>query len=308
MVRSLPLRWLLPGLVAAAAFLVLSGPVVQAAEVLRWKFAKGDVLRYEVKQNMKQNVEANGAKIEMLLDQTYDLSWTVEDVDSQQNARVALRFERIRFKMSSAALNFEFDSDNAENEPDNPVFKPVAQSMKAMLNVRFSFRVDPLGNLSEMKGLEELKKLLPGGAGSQFFSEDSIEQTASQGFVRFSPEPIGQGQGWQKRYDLQMPQLGKITGEENYTLAGNDALDGRECLRIVSRSDVEIAPEKNGVLAKAGATFDIDPIETTYYFDNQTGRLLKSQASQQMQIGLNVGTAEIKMDVTVRLIPEKTLR
>lgn len=304
MVRPHLTRTPFVGLAVAAGLLVASGPILRADEVLRWKFAKGDVLRYEVQQNMKQNVLANGAKIEMLIDQTYDLRWTVEGVDSEGQAEVAFRFDRIRFKMTSAGLSFEFDSDDADNPPDNPAFKQVADTMKAMRDVRFTFRADPLGNLSDMKGLDELAKRLPAGAGSEFFSEDSIEQTASQGFVRFAADAIAQGKGWQKQYDLQMPQLGKVTGEETYTLEGPDSLEGQQCLRIASRSKIEIAPEKDGPLAQAGAKFEIQPIDTKYFFDNQAGRLLKSEASQQMQIVLNTGTADIQMDVTVRLLPE----
>lgn len=285
--------------------LLATTSIVRADELLRWKFSPGDVLRYELTQNMKQNVEANGNTFEMLLDQIYNLSWTVEDIDAQRNARITFQFERIRFNMTGVGgLRFAFDSASPEKQPENPAFKPIADALNAVLTTRFSFSVDPLGKLSDMKGAEQLKELLPDGPASQFFSKDSIEQTAGQGFVRFASEAIAQGGGWQKQYDLQMPQLGKVVGTEDYTLEGTATLEGRRCLRIVSKSNVEIVPEANGQLAELGAQFDIQPVDSTYWFDNQAGRLLQSQSSQRMQITFKLGTIHMEMNVTIRLLPD----
>jgi hypothetical protein len=148
-------RIFLTFVVAAAA---VFGGAVSGQTLLRWKFKPGEVLDYEIWQEMKSKGSATADATGMNMKLTMNMTWKIQDVDSDGNASMTISVRRIRMKVDSApGMNTDFDSDS-DKEPEG-MSADVATAFKAWLKKPFSLKISARGKVSDMKLPETLPKL-----------------------------------------------------------------------------------------------------------------------------------------------------
>ena len=80
-------------LVVAALWIVPAADA-SAQTTLRYKFKEGDTLKYTIVQKIKMTMNILGKTIEMSMDQTSEVVWSITSVDDNGNAKIAVKFGR----------------------------------------------------------------------------------------------------------------------------------------------------------------------------------------------------------------------
>src|SRR5947207_1682219 len=89
-------------LTLAAAVVLLAVPsTAQAQTTLRWKFAKGDKLKYTLAQKVTTVGSTAGMEITTTSDVIMDIRWEVKAVDASGAADMTQTIDRVRFKMTA---------------------------------------------------------------------------------------------------------------------------------------------------------------------------------------------------------------
>src|SRR4051812_46090243 len=106
---------------AAIAVLVLIGlgASTRAADesTLRWRFQKGDVLKYEFKQKNDLNLKAAGQELKNVSELTFNVRWEVKSVADDGTAKVVMKVERVRAHVKNGPQTIDYDS-NAKGDPE----------------------------------------------------------------------------------------------------------------------------------------------------------------------------------------------
>lgn len=152
------------------------GASEQPVYLLRYQFQPGDQLRYETVQKLtQQGVAERGRNIDHSEIHQRRL-FTVQDVQEDGQARVAMQFEHVKMQIQSGENPPEvFDSSMSEDEVP-PRFRAAARNLKAAAPV---YSVRPEGSLVNSKGIEEF----PEGGQATFM-------------IPLPADPISVGHSW----------------------------------------------------------------------------------------------------------------
>src|SRR5262245_55748087 len=87
-----------------------------ADEPIRWKFTSGEVLSFEMNQDMNMNIQAGPAQqMSTTAQQSMNMHWNVKSVDGEGNAEIEQRFDRIQLKMTvPGGQGLVYDTDSEE--------------------------------------------------------------------------------------------------------------------------------------------------------------------------------------------------
>jgi len=286
------------------AFALTAGSA-QAQTKLRYQFKEGDKLDYVTDQKMKMSMSVGGKDIEMKFVQSMDMQWAIGAVDSDGNARVKMKFGRVKMTMDSPMGNVEIDSDD-KKEPEDAVGKILAQVVTAVAGMEMDFTMTPAGKLKDVKiPAEVLKKLknLPGadaGGLGNMLSEDGLKNMV-QGNLSFPEEAIEKGKTWDQKQDIKMP-FGTLATKMQYTYQGAEKRDGKELEKIGFKTKLSLEPDPKSPLS---ISMKGSEGQGRILFDNKKGRLIENTLEQTMQMTIDLGgmmlTQNINQETTVRL-------
>ena len=148
------------GLLGLVVLSVTAGPASVGAATLRWKFKPGETLRYSMEQKTVTTLKVPGQQLQTTLTQTIDLSWAVKDVAADGTADVSWTIDRMRTRIESALGAFAYDSKD-EKVPEGPVAAALVPTLKALVGAQFPFKINPQGELSDVKVPEKVAQDAP---------------------------------------------------------------------------------------------------------------------------------------------------
>ena len=270
------------GCVGLAVALLAGAPRLGAgATTLRWKFKPGEVLRYESAQVTESKVkEPNGPEIATTLTLTMDLTWTVKEVDPQGVAAITQTIDRIRTSAKIPNGQFAFDSKESRDatSPAGPLFK-------MLVGAEFSFKLNPQGELSDIKLGDKLLANLkgdgqPAGAQGQF-SEAGLKNMLVQMGVVLAGKEVNPGDTWGRKLDIPSGENGETRSvEQTYTLGQPEA--GAKPLETINMA-TKFAPPV--VDPNVPVTIKVQEATGQFRFDNAAGRMESSQVIERVDLG-----------------------
>jgi hypothetical protein len=276
-------RATLATVVAVAA--LLTQPA-QAAEALRWKFTKGETLKYTMEQKTVQEMKAMEREVKTTTNQTVDFHWTVKNVVGGI-AEMSQTIDRVRIKFEAPGSTFEFDSQSGKN-PEGPVAGMLTPMLKALVGAEFLFKMNGRGEPTDIqvpKQLQEsLSKAGPAMPAGGMSSEEGLRNQISQLSLALPEKGLERGGTWNQQLKVPMPMLGTMLINKTYTYQGPHAQDPNQIkIGLNTKFALEPAADSNIAAVLKGQKGDGE-----FSFDNQAGRVRSSHVNDHMVMSITV--------------------
>jgi hypothetical protein len=285
-------------LLLTAGFSVVWEPSAAEAQVLRWKFKPGEVLRYSMEQKISITARGVDRENKQTRSQTVEMSWKVNNVNADGQAEITQRIDRVRLRVEAPPLMpFEFDSNNPKGEAQGP-FADDAKMLRAMGGAAFTFQIKPTGAIEDIKfseqTLKSLREATPGNAPeaevSEKFLKDMLVQSSPPAFPAGPLEP---GKTWSDKPARMPSPLGTMVIDKTFTFQGPDPKMPRLMLIGV---DTKLALEPAG---GAGLTAELRKQEGkgTMTFDAEAGHVVSTRGTQRTEMSITVMDQRIEQAV-----------
>jgi hypothetical protein len=277
-----------------------------AQTTLRYKFTKGEKLHYILEQKVTMSVKDTTAE----LGHTFDVTWTILDVDADGKAKMTHTFDRVRFKMSGGAIGkVEYDSQDGKLI-EGPAGKALNPLFKAFTGAEISLTMDPQGKVSNMivpeKLLQVLRKAQGGGAGlGEVFSEEGLKKAMDQSRPLLPKDAVSKGATWEQKFE-EKTKVGVTRVEITNTLESPIKRDGKELERLSMKPKMTVESDPDAPVRFTIKSQDSSGIA---YFDNAAGRFVETNMTRKIEMTAAFGGREVtqKMEQTetLKLVPKQ---
>jgi len=267
----------------AATVCLLARPALGADE-LRWKFKKDDVLKYVMVQKTTQAVKIMGQELKTDLVITVDQHWSVKSVSNEGVAELAQKVDRVQTRVEGLGSAYEYDS-KSEKAPEGPMASILTPLLKALVNAEFEFKMNPRGELSEIKVPQKLLDSLKttGPAGGGMFSEEGLKNLITQSSLTLPEKAAMVGDNWADESRVALPMVGTMVTDKRYTYQG--AAPEKDQVKIDLATTVKLERAADG---NADVKLTSQKGKGEFLFDKETGRVVKSSLDDEMQMTLSI--------------------
>ncbi|MEX2171551.1 MAG: DUF6263 family protein [Pirellulales bacterium] len=268
-----------------------------AAEPLRWKFEAGEKINYEMIQKMDTTMAAGPAgSFETGMEQTMDITWHIDEITPEGNAKTRQHIERVRLKMTMpGGQATEYDSDS--DEAPQGVAAMLAPLYDAMTEGEFKVTMSPRGEILEAEAppkLLEAMKNIPGAANlGDLSTPDGIKQMIMQGAMTLPEGDLKEGETWQTNLEMKT-QLGKMEVATTYEYAGTKEVDGQTYEAIKPAPEIKSVADPN---AQMQLTMKGQQADGEILFDREQGRLHSSHLEQTMEMEMEIQGQKINTTI-----------
>lgn len=273
---------------------------------LRWKFAKGQELRYKTSQ--KATVEFAGNEMGQQSGTTYRM--TVNDVDEKGVATITTKYEGV-FVKSAMPQEFEYDSEKDKELPE----EPMARMQAKLVGQSFTMKMTSAGKVSEVKGfekiLEGMLKDAPGDEAQQemaremikqMFSDDTMKSMMQQVVPMLPEEKVGKGDKWTSDFTLKIPMLGRM----KVTIASKLKEFKDKDAHIEQDLKIELKANEDEANPLAGL-MEIKDMKgsAATVFSMERGIFLSSKSTMQMMMSAGGNEIPMKIETEMKLAEKK---
>jgi hypothetical protein len=280
------------------ALLVLASAQSNAAETLRWKFQSGEKISFQITQTLETMAAAGTAgKFDVTIEQTSDITWQVDEVTAEGNAKIRQTFDRVQMKLSSPGGD-DNKYDSASEEPPMGHAARFASLFHALTDCEFGLVLSPQGKIVKVQVPPEFfdaMKIVSSGPLDELATEESIKQMISAITIEFPEKPLDVNDKWESKVDTTAPILGKLTVVTSYQFMGNKEIDGQSLVAIKPTITMQPASEPD---ARVQMTFENQSTTGEIYFDLKAGRLHSGQVEQIAKA--KFGVKEKQVDGTIK--------
>lgn len=289
-------------MLAIAVALVADGSSALGQDAtLRYKWVKGDQVRYRTTQRSSTTMSGVPGLGELTIDQTLVqvVRMAVEDVAADGGITLRQTFESVRLEQSSPTGTIVFDSTVASTPADQGA-AVMATMMSAMIGESVTIEIAPSGRVNTVQGmsriLEKAMKTLPASPATTLafnqikgsMSDDVVRGLVEQGFATFSDRQVKAGDTWTSQSELINPILGKVTAARTFTLTSLDSRDGTSVARLaVTIAIKQVEPSTAGPLgigAKVGDSESAGEI----VFDITKGRVQQTSFKSETPLNMSL--------------------
>jgi hypothetical protein len=214
-------KYVLAAALVCAVVAAPSAVVARQDVTLRYKWTKGETLRYRLTQRTTSTISgvpgsAGGMTVEQTLGQVWNEA--VEDVAEDGTTTLRATFESIIVDMSTPMGRMAYDTAHPESASDPG---STLKSMLAnMVGESFTVALSPAGVVLRVEGLtrlgDKMFASLPANAATmlggfrQVMSDDAMKQNMSQTYLMFPDRPLKAGDTWNDQVTTVNP-IGTIT-------------------------------------------------------------------------------------------------
>lgn len=282
----------IPAILSLIVATALSTSTVDAQEFLRWKFRRGEEIKYNVQQNMETISQVGDNQINQAMKQSMDMVWNVMDVSAGGDAVMHQIVKRIRIKMANGKEG-EILIDTSNPEPsENPFVQQMLSVFGNIVNQNFKVGMKPTGEVDHVEVPKELIDALRTSAAGNAaaLNEKTLEDMMKKSGVTLPSEKIGPESKWSSEQSVQFP-FGTIKIKSTMTYVEKDA-SGNAIINVtpeVSVTPTEGAPVKMTVEKSSG--------QGQVTFDVEAGRVTKSQLDLQMLLKIDSGQGSFNQTI-----------
>ena len=294
---------------AAAAVLICA---VQAsaddAVQFRYKMSKDDSLVFRATSVLKQTQKLTVNGVDMTVEtamKTIDVSVrTLGGKDDKGSFKLQSENLSMKIKAKIAQLGeYTFDSKFSDNEKSSTLgmsMTPIYESLSgAIANVTIS----PLGEVIEVKGLEELLKdaLKDNPLGQQFAAgatKDGAKMAYGEFYIQFSEKALKPGDTWEIPFEVKLPKIGTIKGKKIFKYEGPDKVGETKTAKFSAQNELQIDINIDMGQAKVTGSLAVSKSSGTIQFDSERGQVLSSKSTMTMTGDLTVDAGGMTIPVS----------
>jgi hypothetical protein len=262
------------------ACLATSSTVVQAQDLLQWKFNQGETLKYAVQQSMDITTEVAGTSTASEVRQKMDMSWQILDVAATSNATMNQVIDRMQMQMKSGN-NPPIVIDTQSTTPsDNPIVRAMTDTFDKMVGKQFKVTMRPSGQVVDVAIPQELLDTIQksSAVNPNAINEAALKEMMQQTSVTLPATPIKPGQTWTTTQRMNLP-TGTVEMSPTMTYRGQDAETGLAL--------IDVAP-KISIQPREGATSKVTLKEAQgiglVKFDLEKGRVRTMQLKMTLKM------------------------
>lgn len=276
------------GLALAALLILAASAPAQVA--LRFKFQDGETLSYVSDNKMKIKTDVGGIKINMNMDQTIHMGWTIQKVNADGSARIAVKVTRMIMTVEAPPpLGMAVIDSDDKKDPENLLAQQFSKLVRTMVGQEITATMSPLGEFTDVKTPAELQKGFKEATGG-IGLVGGIEQMMGGGLVLLKEE-VNKGKSWSHKSDSKSDML-NLTMEMKYTYEGKDG--EAEKISVIPKMTIE--PGKGG-----GPNFkSVDGKNKGHIlFDSRAGRITEMQTAQSLAGSVEMMGFAINMEMDI---------
>ncbi len=291
------------------ALVLFSAQVAQAEEApLVWEFRVGDQHHYRLTQDMDMEMSLSSdsqsgdpRKVETRVQQTIDMTWTVEQVDDGGGAEIVQSVDRLQMNMQAPGQR-ELHYDTASDKSPSGFAAMLVPLFKALTTEPISMSISSRGEIDIVEIPEPLEKALqaiPGAAMmSEIFSEEGFQSMIGHNsLVLPRSADLKPGYEWTRRAEMKNAQLGTITTKTSYRYLGSREVEEKHFEAFGINMTIDFGKPPSGV------ALDVLSHESDgeILFSREEGRLVSSKMHQEFELKFSSGD-----EVTTQKMVQKT--
>jgi len=264
---------------------------------LKWKFEKNKEFFQKMTTETVQTMQVMGNPVTQKQKQTFYFSWKPTGQEGDKWT-IEQRILGVAMEIDIGGSKISYDSQK-EPAPNNP----LAEFFKALERASFTITLDTKTlKVTDIKGRQDfvdslvkanpqMKPLL-----DTILSEQALKEMAEPTFAVVSVDPVTPGKTWEKTTKLDMGPIGSYTNTYKYTLDGKEGKDdaSNQLYKIGVTTALQYKAPGEGV-NQGGLPFKIKSADLTsknaqgtIIFDNERGRVSKSEMSLELSGSLNI--------------------
>jgi hypothetical protein len=294
-------------LVACTFFFVICAKALPAQDVtLRYKWTKGDVVRYRLTMqqtgsvvSLPQAFAALGALQGISIDQktTQTIRIDVDDVSADGTITLrevveAVRFERNIPAIGGATGKAVFDTANGD-KASTPDQMAVASVVGEPITILMSSNgaVQKVDGMSRV--LDKLAETFPSNVSGQLnaLKESLNDQTmaAFMTLAQFPERALKSGDTWDRERNVSMPMIGKLTTSETFTFQGVE--DNVAHIKLNTKGKQDSVSPLSLPSASMQIHLEDSSGEGDSFFDVAKGRMQRSNSSTTGTMTMNMAVS-----------------
>ena len=261
---------------------------------LAWKLHEGDVLRYRILQDIRQEMSPMGMQTDSRVGQV--LKEKVQSVAPDGTAKIEVTWEALQYRLHSpmgGGVDYDSTKDAAEASAG-----PM-KSLSKLVGSAFRLEMKPPGEIVALSGIDEvMTKLTAGGdAGpmgamlSKSFNDASMKRALET--VLLPEKALADGETWKREAQFDVPALGKLKIDFDFKLDGSETVAGSKAAKVGVLYSMSLGGGKPDMTGMPGADqYDIDLSmndakgEGTIHFSPDLGRMVKTQLDSDMDMAM----------------------
>jgi len=304
----------------SAILMVAAATNARADQKLRWKFEKGEQLNYVLDRAIDGTMNINGNELKLGMNMAFDVTWNVQEVDSDGSATIGLTVDRIQMKAKMpfpGMPDIELDSAQLPEE-DNPIIGQIKPLLDGMLNQAFTMNVSPLGGVTDIEFPDALKQMFGGDdeqeggdgqrrgrrggggglPGLDTFSEKGIQQIIRQMVLPLPEDAVNDDVTWTQTFENEEPGAGIQTTETTFSYAGEADKDGAKLVKLEAETELFFDPAEE---ATTEVELGDQEGQATILFDAVTGHLVESVGTQMFVKTMDTRRGSVEQSITEKV-------
>jgi hypothetical protein len=275
-------------------------PGLARAQVsLSWKFKEGEKFFVEKVETVKLSADSIGKPVTQELETTSVISFRVVKVDGDK-----ITLEQ---KYEGARLKGEVSGNDA-----------VKKLMDRLKGVSLTINLDTAGKIVSINGYDEALKKLGEGKDKadgleNVFNQETIKVSLNEIFGFLPDKPVKKGDTWSHFTRMPLGPYGFLQGDYLFTFKGMDekAKDKvPQGLEIGLNGKLSFDFPKGGIVAPGikvtqaefkSPTQEQPSVSGTYWFNSDTGRLIRSEVNIDIKGTLTVEKQDTSLTVNLEL-------
>ena len=286
--------------VLIAIFFVGFPAICFAQKPLAWKFPKDRVIDVVMEQDTKMKL--TGLASTPIRDintlQKTDLIWTVLEVRPEGVVTLQQAIRRIVLEMKSQNANFVVDTDN--DKPLAGVGEIMAKEIRSLAGSRFLVTTNKNGEVLDVKIPDDSSKR----ANPDGLAEAGLREIAVNSSLQFPNKLVNVGDTWQKQFELDMRNFGKLIVSTTYQYLGEELVAGQTLDKIRATTAMRASDPKDN----SGLKLSQQESAGTIWFNNAQGCIDHCEYKQEMSMDVQQAGQQIKQIVNQDLKLKFTLR
>jgi hypothetical protein len=229
------------------AFCILSSlsivsSAVSAQETLRWKFNKGEQLKFNRKQERAMRGTVGDQPLSQTSERQTDVTLVVDAVEDDGSARITQTIDRVRFNQTTPSGTIQFDSASEQTGDGGQ----LVAALQPLVGLDFSYHMSPRGEVTKLQLSEASKKrLAENPAALPPGKEVELLRQLVPSMLLPKEESVSAGTTWQEEVELVELRVGRRMVTSTYEYTGSHESGGQWVADIQIRGSAELKPSPN---------------------------------------------------------------
>lgn len=269
-------RYILAFILACTATVVASA---QDAVPFRYKYSTKTPLIYKSTSDVEQTQTAMGKDNKNVFKTMEINQYRLVRVASDKSFNLERENKGLLIQINIGQLGeYKFDSKADSNEKGSTLGDALTPVYESLYGAVIKINQRPDGSIVSVKGIEQLlgQVLKNNEIARQFVGGTNAGAKAGQQMVFpvFSKKPVKVGDTWTAAIEMEIPQIGKVTGKRTYKFLETISQNGRKLAKISCVLAMTVKVNLKTGDAKVTGETKIDKSKGTILFDAAKGQVV----------------------------------